>query len=250
MIWNNLYTVTQETIPDWWCSSWIALAHRIFIVHLGSARAECRSQRCHCWGVCWLSLSLRTSAPAGFIKGSSSGVSPHSSAVSGPGSGVAHALDLPLFKLAVSLRDVRGRWRTTLARRLEWFLLHLCRNSASGWSQIQPLDGYCSSAKMLFFFFFSYPDSASPRKVCCGVQCITLPNAVGYMNSACKEHYKPVTVHHSCPLEFTCLRVGVMGWRARSLWLIRGPTLCRTSPQHHTHHWDLTGPRTKPLLLL
>lgn len=209
MIWNNVYTVTQDTIPDWWCSSWIALAHRIFIVHLGSARVECSSQRCHCWGVCWLSLSLRTSAPAGFIKGSSSGVSPHSSAVSGPGSGVACALDVPLFKLAVSLRDVKGRWRTTLARRLEWFLLHLCRNTASRWSQIQPLDGYCSSAKILFFFFF-LPWLHKPKKVCCRVQCITLPNAR-------KEHYKPVTVHHSCPLEFTCLRVGVMGWRARSL---------------------------------
>lgn len=98
---------------------------------------------------------------------------------------------------------------------MQKYSLQVVTDSAFGWLLFK--------CKNTFFFFFSYPDSTSPRKVCCRVQCITLPNA-------CKEHYKPVTVHHSCPLEFTCLRVGVMGWWARSLWLIRGPALCRTSP--------------------
>lgn len=85
---------------------------------------------------------------------------------------------------------------------MQKYSLQVVTDSAFGWLLFK--------CKNTLFFFFFLPWLHKPKKVCCRVQCITLPNAR-------KEHYKPVTVHHSCPLEFTCLRVGVMGWRARSL---------------------------------
>lgn len=193
MIRNNLYTGTQETIPDWWCSSWLARAHGIFIMfilvlpELNAVPAGAVAEEC----VGWTSASeLQAQCFSQFHKRPFLRCAPTQLSC-------LRAICKWFWCCACTwLASVNAccvaeghEERCNTAAKLNGTLQvkgHTCKKAWAvppPFMQKQPPGGHGFSLWMAIaqvqkysFFFFSCPDSTSPIKACCTIQCIVHPS--------------------------------------------------------------------------